>query len=127
MDNTILRKKLSSYESDKGYLKNVSDDVLYEVLVAWENWTGPAKEFYRSLGFTASQMASVIGKAKKLKREGFFGSGDFKQIKVESSTVPLEGTGAASGPLSVELVLTDGRIIRFAHLELLLDFLKKAA
>jgi hypothetical protein len=71
-------------------------------------------------------MASVIGKAKKLKREGFFGSGDFKQIKVESSTVPLEGTGAASGPLSVELVLTDGRIIRFAHLELLLDFLKKA-
>jgi len=40
MDLVTLKKKLSTYESDKGYLKNVSDDVLYEVLVAWENWTG---------------------------------------------------------------------------------------
>jgi hypothetical protein len=41
MDFSTLKKKLSTYESDKGYLKNASDDVLYEVLVAWENWTGP--------------------------------------------------------------------------------------
>ena len=47
MDLVTLKKKLSTYESDKGYLKNVSDDVLYEVLVAWENWTGPTKDFYR--------------------------------------------------------------------------------
>ena len=33
MDLLTLKKKLSTYESDKGYLKNVSDDVLYEVLV----------------------------------------------------------------------------------------------
>ena len=45
MDLVTLKKKLSTYESEKGYLKNVSDDVLYEVLVAWENWTGPTKDF----------------------------------------------------------------------------------
>ena len=82
MDLVTLKKKLSTYESDKGYLKNVSDDVLYEVLVAWENWTGPTKDFYRGLGFSHAQMAGVVGKAKKLKREGHFGSGEFKALKV---------------------------------------------
>ena len=52
MDNITLKKKLSSYISDKGYLKNVPEDILYEILIAWENWTGSSKEFYASLGFT---------------------------------------------------------------------------
>jgi hypothetical protein len=52
MDVITLKKKLSSYKSDKGYLKNVSDEFLFEVLVTWENWTCPSQEFYRSLGFT---------------------------------------------------------------------------
>jgi hypothetical protein len=50
MDVTPLRKKLSSYVSGKGYLKNVSDELHYEVLITWENWTGPSKEIYRALG-----------------------------------------------------------------------------
>jgi hypothetical protein len=124
MDNVTLKKKLSTYESEKGYLKNVSDDILFEVLVAWENWTGPAKEFYRSLGFSPNQMASVIGKAKKLKREGYFGESDFKQIKVESSPIVSEGSGPC---LAAEIVWKDGRVIRFAQVDLLIDFLKKAA
>ena len=65
MDNVTLKKKLSTYESDKGYLKGVSDDILYEVLIAWENWTGSSSDFYRSLGFSFRQMAGLIGKAKK--------------------------------------------------------------
>ncbi len=52
MDNITLKRKLSTYGSDKGYLKGVSDEVLYELLVAWEDWTGPSADFYRSLGFT---------------------------------------------------------------------------
>ena len=35
MDNVTLKRKLSTYMSDKGYLKNVSEDLLYEVLLAW--------------------------------------------------------------------------------------------
>jgi hypothetical protein len=124
MDNVTLRKKLSTYESDKGYLKNVSDDVLYEVLVAWENWTGSTKEFYRSLGFTAAQMASVIGKAKKLKREGRFGEGEFKAVKIEGQLAEASESGPCLG---MEVLWGNGRVIRFAQVDLLLDFLKKSA
>ena len=124
MDNITLRKKLSSYESEKGYLKNVSDDVLFEVLVAWENWTGASKEFYRSLGYTQSQMASVIGKAKKLKREGHFGEGDFRAVKIEGQGVDVPLVGPCLG---MEVQWSNGRVIRFAQVDLLLDFLKKSA
>ena len=35
MDFVTLKKKLSTYVSAKGYFTNVSDEVLYEVLVAY--------------------------------------------------------------------------------------------
>ena len=66
-------------------LKNLSNEVLYEVLLAWENWPGTSRNFYRSIGFTFWQMATLIGKAQKLKREGYFGYGDFKSVTVEGS------------------------------------------
>ena len=80
MDLVTLKKKLSTYVSDGGRLRNVSEEVLYEVLSAWENWAGSATEFYRSIGFTRRQMAKLLGKAKKMKREGHFGSSEFKQV-----------------------------------------------
>ncbi len=123
MDNVSLKKKLSSYVTDKGYLKNVSEDVLYEVLIAWENWTGASKEFYRSLGFSQRQMASIIGKAKKLKRDGHYGEGEFKQLSLEGSTDLM--TGGLGSP--IELVWTNGRVIRFAQVDHLVEFLKKSA
>ena len=126
MDNTTLKRKLSTYVSDKGYLKNVSDEVLYEVLLAWENWTGSSKEFYRSLGFSQTQMASVIGKAKKLKREGYFGNSEFKEIKVEGM-VPDAAVGALGPCPAAEVLWSNGKVIRFSGVDLLLDFLKKAS
>lgn len=124
MDLLTLKKKLSTYESDKGYLKNVSDDVLFEVLTAWENWTGPSKDFYRSLGFSHAQMAGVVGKAKKLKRDGHFGSGEFKQVRLDPSMMD----GPVAGPCAgAEIVWANGRIIRFSGVDMLLDFLKKAS
>jgi hypothetical protein len=124
MDLLTLKKKLSTYQSDKGYLKNVSDDVLYEVLIAWENWTGQSKEFYRALGFSHSQMAGVVGKAKKLKREGHFGSGEFKQVKIDPGMID---NTAGSSCIGAEITWTNGRTIRFAEVDMLVEFLKKAA
>ena len=37
MDNSTLKKKLSTYVTDKGYLKNVSEEILFELLKSWEN------------------------------------------------------------------------------------------
>lgn len=42
------------------------------ILSAWEQWTGPAKAFYPAIGVSQTGMASIIGKAKKLRREGHF-------------------------------------------------------
>lgn len=124
MDNITLKKKLSTYESDKGYLKGVSDDILYEVLVAWENWTGTSSDFYRSLGFSFRQMAGLIGKAKKLKREGYFGTQEFKPVRIEGAAP----AAMADGPCAaVEIVWKGGQVIRFSGVDYLVDFLKKSA
>ena len=123
MDNTVLKKKLSTYLSPKGQLRNLNDEILYEVLVAWENWTASSPEFYRSLGFSHKQLASLLGKAKKLKREGRFGEGEFKAVKIDSHSLPAD-QGPCAG---AEIVWTGGRVIRFSEVDLLLDFLKKSA
>lgn len=125
MDNVTLKKKLSTYLSDKGQLRNLSDEVLFEVLIAWENWQGTGKEFYRSLGFSHRQLAGILGKAKKLKREGHFGESDFKPVKVEGAGPEYT---SSTGPCGVaEIVWNGGKVIRFSQIEALLDFLKKAA
>lgn len=128
MDNVTLKKKLSAYVTDKGQLRNLNEDMLYEVLVAWENWTGPSADFYRSLGFTYKQMAGIIGKAKKLKREGYYGAGEFKQVKVEAAPTADGVAGSVGSPcLGAEVVWPGGRVIRFQDVDLLLDFLRKSA
>ena len=122
IDLEVLNKKVSTYRDNAGRVRHVSDELLLEILDAWEHWTGPAMGFYTALGVSAKGIASIIKKAKKLKREGFPGA-DFKEIKVESS-----GSAGGAGPcVGIELGLTDGRIIRFPQVDQLVEFLKKAA
>ena len=118
--NVILKKKLSTFLSAKGHLRNVSDEVLYEILLAWENYSGTSKDFYRSIGFSHDQMASIIGKAKKLKRQGNFGEGEFRHVKVNTPSYDPAATS-----LPIEIVWTNGQIIRFSQVDYLIDFLKK--
>ena len=124
MDNITLKKKLSAYVSSSGRLHNLNEDILYEVLIAWENWTGPSADFYRTLGFTYKQMAGVVGKAKKLKREGHFGTGEFKQVKIDPGMIDNAGGSPCIG---AEITWTGGRVIRFAGVDMLVEFLKKSA
>jgi hypothetical protein len=121
MDLSILKKKISTYRSETGKLMNVSDELLMELLLAWEGWSGPAAGFYAALGVDHRKMAKLMGRAKKLKREGVFPESGFKEIKLES---PRD---LASGSCGIELSWENGRVIRFAQVELLVDFLKKVA
>ena len=124
MELEILKKKVSTFRGEGGRVVGVSDELLLEILSAWEHWTGPASGFYTALGISSKGIASIIKKAKRLKREGF-PTGDFKEIKVEGGVGP---TGLSSGPcVGIELGLTDGKVIRFPQLDQLLEFLKKAA
>lgn len=124
MDNSNLKKKLSVYVSDKGYLRNVSDELLFEVLTAWENWEGSGVEFYRSLGFTAAQIGPLLGKAKKFKRQGHFGDKGFKAVMLDDSPAARPSSSPCG---AIEIVWKDGHIIRFAEVSVALDFLKKAS
>lgn len=123
MELEILNKKVSTYRDTAGRVRHLSDDLLLELLDAWEHWTGPAKGFYTAVGVSAKGIAGVIKKAKKLRREGFPGD-NFKEIKVAGT----DGTQAATTPCSgIELGLTDGKVIRFPQVDQLVEFLKKAA
>lgn len=127
MDHTILKRKLSTYVTDGGYLRNVSDELLYEVLTAWEAWNGTAKEFYKSVGYSQRKMASLIGKAKKLKREGHFGSESFKEVEVEGfEEVEIGISKSGSTGSMIELDPGKGLVIRFPNVPTLVDYLKKA-
>ena len=124
MELEVLKKKLSSYRTDGGYLKNVSDDVALEILHAWEQWTGPAKGFSTGVGANQYSLNNVIRKAKALKREGF-ATDAFKEVRI------TEGIQGLSGPLppcsGIEMCLEGGKLIRFSQVDQLIDFLKKAA
>lgn len=122
MDNSILKKRLSTFRTEGGRLSRVSDDLLVDILRAWESWTGTAKEFYEGLGLSKMQLGGLMGKAKKLCREGNIAMGDFKEIKIDG----LVG-GASAMVGAIELVWEKERVIRFSQVDLLIDFLKKAA
>jgi hypothetical protein len=68
-------------------------------------------------------MASVIGKAKKLKREGYFEVEGFKEINI----VTAEGASSLSPCSGVEVIWKNGQVLRFSQVDTLVEFLKKVA
>ncbi len=124
MDFAVLKKKISSYKTPTGKVTKVPDELIMEILHVWEQWTGPALGFYSEIGVSANKMAGIIGRGKKLKREGHFPEADFKEIRIDSSTGQVQELGPCSG---IELIWNGGKVIRFSQVDLLLDFLKKAA
>ncbi|MBF0364120.1 MAG: hypothetical protein HQK50_01030 [Oligoflexia bacterium] len=121
MDLEVLKKKLSSFKGEGGRVTNVSDELLLEILSVWENWKGTAQDFYRGIGSNHKKMARMIGKAKRLKREG--GTIPFEEMQIEG----LTNTNTPS-PISCDIeVQEQGKIIRFRKVDLLIEYLKKAA
>jgi hypothetical protein len=121
MDNSVLKKKLSTFRTATGKLTRVSNDVLFEVIRTWEQWTGTSTDMAKDLGLTMRQLVILVEKGKKLLREEGYPPADFKEIKVEGSL----GSVAMSG--SIELAWDQGKVIRFAQVDQLIDFLKKVA
>lgn len=122
MEHSILKKRLNTFKSAKGTLKDVSDEVVLEVLRAWENWPGVTSDLYREIGISKMQMATMIQKAKRLVKGGIVPPSDFKEVRVET------GAGFGSGPCQgIELAWDGGKLIRFSDVSQLVDFLKKVA
>lgn len=115
MDLEVLRKKISTFRGEAGRVRITDDHLLLEILSEWEKWTGAADGFYKAIGVSAKGMGSIIGRAKKLRREGFPAQ-DFKEIKVSEPS-----------PCGIEIAWDQGRLIRFQQVDQLIDFLKKVA
>jgi hypothetical protein len=124
MELEVLKKKLGTYRNARGQVRNVPDELLLEVLTTWERWTGTTPEFYRGIGISHAGMASMMGKAKKLKREGRTVSpGEFTEVTAEMFSV----NGVTPPASGIELSWSEGKVIRFGQVDQLLEFLKKAA
>ncbi len=125
MDLEVLKKKISTFRGDGGRVRISDESLMMEILLSWEQWKGPSKEFYRAIGVSQTGMASIIGRAKKLRRDGHFPAEEFKEIKVSDG-----GAGGVAGlpPCSgVEIAWDGGRLIRFTAVDQLIDFLKKVS
>ncbi|MEK6704596.1 MAG: hypothetical protein AABZ06_02300 [Bdellovibrionota bacterium] len=124
MDTNILKKRLSTFRTGKtGRLSKISDDLVVDLLRAWESWAGQSKDFYKELGMSKQQLANVIKKGKRLMKNGnLSGSSDFKELKLESLIGAPTGMG---GP--IEVSWEKGKVIRFSQVDALVDFLKKVA
>jgi hypothetical protein len=72
MDLTVLAKKISSYRTPKGRITSLPNELLGGIFHAWEQWGGVPARFYKTLGVDFRKMASIISKAKQLKRDGAF-------------------------------------------------------
>lgn len=124
MDMEVLKKKISTFRGEGGRVRINDIGLLMEILVSWEQWQGNSKEFYRAIGVSQTGMASIIGRAKKLRREGQFPAEDFKEVRVEDPGISSTQAGFHGG---IELCWDQGKIIRFQLVEQLIDFLKKVA
>lgn len=123
MDLTILKKKISSYRTPKGRITSLPDELLGEILHAWEQWTGAPSSFYKFLDVDYRKMGSLMGRAKRLKREGAFDGIDFTEVKVidnVTETVSLTG-----GVIGIEVIWKNKYPIRFARIDDLFQFLNK--
>ena len=120
MELEVLKKKLSTFRGEGGRIRGVNDELLLEILHAWEHWTGSSKEFYRCLGSSKTGMASMIGKAKRLKREGHVLP--FEEVKIEGVT-----DSDTPAPLICDIEVQDkNKVIRFRKVDHLVEYLKKA-
>lgn len=121
MEIEVLKKKLSTFRTEKGKLTKVSDELAVEILLAWEEWTGPASAFYSALGTNHRKLISILSKAKKLKRDGRVPIEPFTEVKIidgGSNTIHSIVGG-------VELAWEGGRLIRFSGVPQLIEFLVK--
>lgn len=121
MDIEVLRKKISTFRGADKKVRITDDHLYMEILFGWEQWKGSSKEFYKAIGVSKSGLAAIIGKAKRMRREGHFPSEDFKEIKAPDVTM------VSGSPCGIEVAYKDGKIIRFSQVSQLVEFLRQAS
>ena len=117
MDHSQLRKRLTTHKTSSGSLSGISNDLLIEILRIWESYSGSMGDLSKKIGLRKAQLNSMIHKARKVCKSDT--RSDFQEIKVEEPCTRM--------PSVIEMDWKEGKVIRFAKVELLVDFLKKVS
>lgn len=121
-ENLILKRRLNTCRTNKGTLTNVPDDLVIDIVRAWEKWPGTAKSLYTGLGLQRQQLSNIIRKGKKLLKGGKQTLGPFTPVEIKTST-PKE----FDNKVPIVLSWDKRKSIRFYQVDHLVEFLKKAA
>ena len=117
-DNFVLKKRIQTFKTAKGALIGLTDELVVDIVRAWERWPGTGKAFYASLGIKKEQLGFIMRKGKRLFKEGKEKLGPF---------TPIEAKPPRSSGAPIVLNWDKGKSIRFYQVEQLVEFLKKAA
>lgn len=123
--NLILKKRLNTFKNAKGALYGLPDDLVIDLVHAWERWPGTAKSFYQSIGIKKQQMGFIIKKGKRLFKEGKEKLGSFTPVPVQNTGTP--STPGTSGKVPIIVNWDKKKSIRFYQVNHLIEFLKKCA
>ena len=118
-ENLILKKRLNTCRTNKGSLVNIPDDLVIDIVRAWERWPGTAKSLYTSLGLQKQQLSNIIRKGKKLFKDGKQKLGPFVPVEVKSTSNNQKAP--------IILMWDKKKSIRFYQVDHLVEFLKKSA
>lgn len=121
MDFETLRKKLDAYRTPGGSYKNIKSDLLVELLRAWEEHKGPSTALARQVGMKPGQLARQIREARKAAVLGDAIDPAFQALQLHPS--------AEGAPAELGIALTWGgdKVVKFPNVDLLVEFLRKAA
>ncbi len=118
-ENTILKKRLNTFKNAKGALYGLPDELIIDLVRAWERWPGSAKSFYQGIGIKKQQMGFIIKKGKRLFKEGTEKLGPFIPVEVKTDK------DCHKAPMILNL--DKKNFISFYQVDHLVEFLKKAA
>jgi hypothetical protein len=133
MDMAILKKKIDGYRDSAGSIKNVPPELLLELRQTWEHYSGSSDQFRSELGVRAGTLRNLLKESKKLNHvlasAGAIGlavgSGDGEEVPAQI-TPHSEANRASINAL--ELTFDNGsKTIRFPNIDLLIDFMRRAA
>jgi len=132
MEMAILKKKIDGYRDSAGSIKNVPPELLLELRQTWEQYSGSPDQFRSELGVRAGTLRNLLKASKKLNHVlasagavGLAMGGDEEGALGQSPTHSEE-----NGVSNNVLILTfdnGSKTIHFPNVDLLIDFMRKAA
>jgi hypothetical protein len=95
---------------------------LVELLRLWEGHIGPSIEIAKQLGMKRQQLSRLIREARRVASSTESVDPAFQALHIQ---LPTEGVPAAAA--GIELSWGGDKVVKFANVDLLVDFLRKAA